>query len=238
MALLEDALDARGGLDRWRRLRRFTAHVSMDGALFARKGKARLLKNIVVEGCTRRQSLQITGFTAPDRRGLYDPDRVAVENSDGQLLEERRNPRLAFAGHSDQTPWDDLHLAYYCGYLTWNYLVTPFLFTGESFLTEELSPWRENEETWRRLKVVFPPHIATHCTEQVFYFDESGHERRVDYEAAILGGLRISQYSSAYQSFSGILIPTLCRSRVVGRNGATAKGRVVFDIEVFDALFE
>ena len=30
---------------------------------------------------------------------------------------------------------------------------TPFLFAMDGVATEELQPWRENGETWRRLKV-------------------------------------------------------------------------------------
>ena len=52
MTLLEDALNASGGMDRWHQLKRFTVHMSIDGALLARKGKAGLLKDVVAEGCT------------------------------------------------------------------------------------------------------------------------------------------------------------------------------------------
>jgi hypothetical protein len=238
MGLLLDALEACGGMDQWHRLQRFTVHLSIDGTLFARKGKAGLLRNIVVEGRTKQQALQITGFTAPDRRGLYDPDRVAIERSDGELLEERKNPRAAFVGHTDQTPWDSLHLAYYCGCLIWNYLTAPFLLADSDFQTEELSSWQEDDETWRRLRVVFPPRIATHGSEQIFYFDRNGLQRRVDYEGAVLGGVQITQDFRAHQNFSGILVPTLGRSRWVRPDGTVIPTPVALDIEIFDAVFE
>ncbi len=52
----------------------------------------------------------------------------------------------------------------------WTYLNTPFLFALDGVKTEEIEPWRENGETWRRLKVTFPPNIASHSTVQTFFF--------------------------------------------------------------------
>ncbi|MGH8639021.1 MAG: hypothetical protein ACREUZ_17950, partial [Burkholderiales bacterium] len=84
------------------------------------------------------------------------------------------HPRDSFADHGLDTPWDRLHLAYFAGYAMWTYLTTPFLFTMDGVSTEELPPWHENGETWRRLKVVFPPDIATHSTVQTFYVGSDG----------------------------------------------------------------
>jgi hypothetical protein len=39
--------------------------MSIDGILFAGKSRPDLLPDIVVVGSTRRQSLEIVGFTAP-----------------------------------------------------------------------------------------------------------------------------------------------------------------------------
>ena len=46
-------------------------------------------------------------------------------------------------------------LVYFAGYAMWTYLTTPFLFVMDGVATEELQPWHENGETWRRLKVTF-----------------------------------------------------------------------------------
>src|SRR3546814_20705780 len=83
-------------------------------------------------------------------------------------------------------PWDLLHLAYFCGYAGWNYLTTPFLFTYPGFETEEIEPWEEEGEIWRRLKVRFSPDIPTHCPEQIFHFDAKGLLRRLDYHSEVV----------------------------------------------------
>jgi hypothetical protein len=52
----------------------------------------------------REQSGTRTDATGSGRRVRYSPDRVAIENLDGELLSERRRPREAFAGHDLTTP--------------------------------------------------------------------------------------------------------------------------------------
>lgn len=115
MGLLDEVIETHGGIDRWARIRRFTVHASIDGALFARKGQAGSVKDVVLTGDTRQQRLCITGFTAPDRRAFYQPNRVAIESLDGVTLQQRIDPAASFCIHTDSTRWDDLHLAYVCG---------------------------------------------------------------------------------------------------------------------------
>ena len=238
MTLLEDALNASGGMERWHQLKRFTVHMSIDGALLARKGKAGLLKDIVAEGCTHTQSLRFTGFTAPDKRAVYRPDQVAIEGLNGDLLQVRSNPGAAFLGHTDTTPWDDLHLAYFCGFSIWNYLTTPFLLAHPDIKVEELPSWGEGDEAWRRLRAIFPASIVTHAPEQIFHFDREGLQRRLDYGTTDTGDAQIADYSSAHQKFSGIVVPTLRRSLRVGSDGTVITRPASVNIEIFDASFE
>jgi hypothetical protein len=237
MTLLDEVIEAHGGADRWAQLERFTVHASMDGSLFTRKGMPGTMKDLVLSGSTREQRLCITGFTAPEKRCIYRTDHVAIESLDGVILRTRDDPKSAFAGHTDETPWDDLHLGYFCGYATWNYLVAPFLFTRPGFQTEEVGPWQQDGETWRRLKVTFPSDIATHCPEQTFFFDEKGLQRRMDYKTVDTGNAHIVHYSWAHQSFCGIVIPTLRRAMRIGDDGTVISPAAV-NVEIFDAMFE
>src|SRR6202000_3085183 len=107
MTLLDEVLEACGGIEPWRRLTRFTLHLSIDGDLLARQGRAGDFKDLVAEGSTRAQAMQFTGFTAPDSRGLYQPDRVAIESLDGTVIEARQDPHADFVAHADGA-WDDL----------------------------------------------------------------------------------------------------------------------------------
>ena len=238
MALLSDVLQASGGLDLWRQMRRFTVHISIGGALCTRKCGATQLKDLVAEGSTQQQSLEITGFTATDRRALYRSDWVALEGPDGQLLQERRAPPAAFRGHMQSTHWDELQLAHYCGYLIWNYVAVPFILADSDVITEELESSDAHGESWRGLKVEFPPRVVTHSARQTFYFDREGLLRRVDYPAIDDDRTQIAQVFWEHQRFSGILVPTLCRISKVGVGGPLVAESPLVDIEIFDAVFE
>jgi hypothetical protein len=237
MTLLSEVIESHGGADLWRQLRRFSAHLSIDGVLLADKGKADTLKDVVVDGSTRDQFLRFTGFTAPDRRATYRPDRVTVESLDGEVLAARDEPRAAFAGHTDSTKWDDLHLAYFVGYTNWNYLTSPFLLAGEGFVSEELTPWQEDGQSWRRLNVTFPSRIATHSPEQTFYFDQQG-QRCVEYRTIAAGGARFVEYTWAQEEFSGIIVPTQRSAFRIASNGRVIADPPSVTVELHDAAFE
>lgn len=97
-----------------------------------------------------------------------------VEDEQGHLIEHRDDPRGAFEGQKYETPWDDLHVAYFDSYALWTHLTIPFLYTYPGFVTEELPPWHEGGEIWRPLKAIFPENIASHTREQILYFSKDG----------------------------------------------------------------
>jgi hypothetical protein len=129
-------------------------------------------------------------------------------------VESHDNPCAAFEVHGCKTQWDNLHLVYFSGYVMWTYLTSPFLLKLPNVRTEEFEPWEEQGDVWRRLKVTFPPEIATHSTEQIFY-DNTGLLRRQDYNADVLLGLPSANYASGHKEFSGLVIPA--RRRVYAR---------------------
>ena len=209
--LLKLAIEAHGGLSRWDAIRTLEAKMSITGAIWHVKQKPDIFRHVVVAMDTQTQRVELRPFTTPDRYFLFTPGRIAVESTDGRVLESRDNPRLSFAGHSQQTPWDDLHAAYFCSYALWTYFSTPFLYTYQGVVTEELSPWRENGEQWRRLKVTFPASIDTHSREQVSYFGPDGLLRRHDYTVDVMGGATGANYASNYRDFDGLIVPATRR---------------------------
>jgi hypothetical protein len=140
------------------------------------------------------QHVVYSPFISSKQRSVYAPNRTAaVETTDdGKIVESRDNPRAAFEGHGRETQWDNLHPIYFSGYAMWTYLTSPFPLKLPNVRTEEIEPWEGQGDVWRRLKATFPPEIATHSTEQVFYFDKTGLLRRQDYNATrtdVLSGL-------------------------------------------------
>jgi hypothetical protein len=201
------AINANGGLDRWRRMKTVSAHLLQGGVLWKVKGQDGVL------------------------------DRVAIETSDGQVVEERANPRESFRDHKWESPWDRLQLAYFAGYAMWTYMNGPFLFALPDVKTEELESWQENGEAWRRLKVTFPERIATHSAEQTFYFDRQGLLKRHDYDVNIAGGTPAAHYVSAPTDVSGIVVPTKHRIFPRQPDGSSAPAPVVVSIDISEIEF-
>ena len=235
--LVQLALDAHGGLECWRRFEKVSAHLRNDGVLWALKHQRGVIDDANVRVALRRQWASHSPFVEPNWRTSFEPHRVAIETTDGRVVEERLTPRNSFAGHALDTGWDRLHLAYFAGYAMWTYLNTPFVLALDGVATEELGPWRENGERWRRLKATFPESIATHNAVQTFYFGSDGLLRRHDYDADVLGGSPAAHYVHEYRDFSGIKVPTKRRVRVRRPDGTVAPGPLIVTIDLSAVQF-
>jgi hypothetical protein len=229
--LLDLALDGHGGLERWRRLETVTASMTVSGALFAFKGHPAGLGQVTVAADTTTPFATFTPFPSADR-ALFEFDRVAVTRGDSE--HERVDPRAACLDVGFDAPWDDLHLLYFVGYAVWNYLCTPFLLTWPDFVVDEIDPWQEGSETWRRLRVTFPPQVPTHNAEQVLYIDDAGLLRRLDYAPDILGSRPAAHYCHDHRDVEGLVVPT--RRRVYGRrdDGTPDTSLAVVEIDISD----
>ena len=127
--LLDLALQAHGGLERWSGVQSLDVHVSLTGGLYLIKGYPEGVPNVTMRIDARRPAVIISPYARPDHRGYFTPDRVWIEDRAGRVIDEREHPRDSFAGHVLETPWDQLHRLYFTSYAMWNYLTTPFLFT-------------------------------------------------------------------------------------------------------------
>jgi hypothetical protein len=120
----------------------------------------------------------------------------------------------------------------------WSYLTSPFSFAAPGFEAEELAPWQERGETWRRLKVTFPDHIASHSKEQTFYFDADGLIRRHDYVSEVLGSSSpAAHYSSEHREFDGIKVPTRRRVYLIGADGSVMEEPLIVSIDLDRVAF-
>ena len=238
--LLELAVAAHGGLDRFNQFKTVSAHLVLGGRMWSLKGWEAVLSNtrIRVTVDLHREYASLAPFQLPNLRTAFTPERVAVETTAGAVVKERTSPRAAFAGHTLQTPWDDLHFIYFASYAMWTYLTIPFSLSWAGFEVAEIEPWQEQGETWRRLKVKFPPHIASHSTEQTFYFGEDGVLRRHDYEVEISGNTPAAHYVSDYQDVSGIMIPTKRRVFTRKLDNSPALDTVLISIDLSEIRFD
>jgi hypothetical protein len=205
--LLNLAVTAHGGLERWHQVKAIKVAASITGAIWYVKGKGDVLKDVVMTIETKKERLTMD-FPGQNKRSLFEPRRVVLETSEGTLIEARDDPEKSFEGQQLETPWDDIHVAYFSGEALWTYLNTPFLYTHDGFITEEISSIEVEGEIWRRLKVTFPDDVKSHTREQISCFGPDGLLRRHDYTVDILGGATGLNYASDYRDVDGIIVPT------------------------------
>src|SRR5215472_5865060 len=105
--LLELALDAHGGLTRWRQAKSIDLKLSIGGPLWHAKGLPQSL-NVALHVEPSRKLVVASPFDGEDSTGYFTPDRVWVENAAGTVVQELTSPRRSFSGHDLMTPWSKL----------------------------------------------------------------------------------------------------------------------------------
>jgi hypothetical protein len=217
-------------------LKTVKARLSITGAIWQVKGKPDALKDISIEADLHNERL-ITHFNGQGLSTVFEPSRITVQTESGHLVDSRDDPRSAFRGHARETPWDDMHVAYFSSYALWNYLTIPFVYTYHGFVTEELAPWEENSEQWRPLKVIVPDSIASHSREQVAYFGPDGLLRRHAYTVDVMGGAAGLNYAADYRNVDGIVVPTKRRVYAPDANKQKIPEPVLVAIDIRDISF-
>ncbi|MGF9565004.1 hypothetical protein AAIH70_15930 [Neorhizobium sp. BT27B] len=235
-ALVSKIIDAHGGLQQWRKFSSLRARLNQGGALWTLKGHPTTLSVTTVTVDLRREWASHSPFGPEAMLSSFEPGRVALSNADGEVLEELLDPRSTFAGHTLETPWNELQLAYFAGCAMWTYLNMPFLLAHEGVEAEELPDWSENGETWHRLKITFPADILSHSAVQTIYFDDAGLLKRHDYDVEIAGGTPGAHYISGYIDVQGIKIPTSRRIYPRQADGRSLPEPLVVSIELSDIV--
>lgn len=232
--LIDAVLEAHGGIEQWKHTSEISVRQRLGGVLWTMKGFAGALDGATVTVQTAREHTSHAPFLEPGLRSIFTADRVSIENADESEVGELRDPRSSFAGHELTTPWDRYQLAYFAGYAMWTYLTEPASLILPGVATEEIDPWTEDGEKFRRLHVSYPPHIATHSSQQTLYIDGDGLIRRRDYDVDVAGGAACAHYTSEHQEFSGLVFPT--RRVVYGRdeNNTKVQDPVIVSIELSD----
>jgi nicotinamidase-related amidase len=233
--LLKLAMDAHGGLRRWQQVSRLHVTCSVGGTTWPSDG---VLDQTVAVVDTQSQYVSYEPFGRVGQRSTYTPQRVAIVDAGNSVVAESDDPHRLYDTVDDAADWGPLHKAFFAGYAMWTYMSLPFRLAEPGFQVEEMDPWLEGGQAWRRLRAHFPDHIVTHGTLQTFYFGADDFLlRRHDYDVAVLGGQSTSHYCTGFTSFDGLIFPT--KRWVVPRNidDTTLKGPklVTIDIQSIEA---
>jgi hypothetical protein len=230
--LLSEALDAHGGLAKWRSCDGLSSTIVSGGALWGMKGVHMDATPRVAKTKFRSQRTTIAPFGEPGWRMEFVPERVAILNGQDELVAGRDRPREAFAGHLADTAWDPLHLAYFNGYAMWLYHAAPFVLAEPGFEMVGIPALTQDGETLRGLRVRFPGHIHTHSTEQEFYFGPDGLLRRLDYQVQVAGGFGAAHMLSDYVDVDGLRFPGKRRAFTKAADGAPQLGSITVSVDL------
>ena len=235
--LLAEVLAAHGGVSRWNEFSRVEATIVTGGKLWPIKGQPQdaTPRRMTVE--LHRQWASVQPFGAPDQKTDFTTDRVAIEKLDGRVVAELHNPRESFAGHELESPWNPLQRAYFNGYALWNYLTAPFLMSLPGVSVEEIDPVTEHGETWRGLRLRYPPNFASHSAVEEFYVDSKHLIRRHDYRVDVAGGFPAIHYTDDVVEFDGIKVPTKRRAYRCDITGRILPDELMVAIDLNDVRF-
>jgi hypothetical protein len=233
--IIEQVIEAHGGVDRWKALEAVEATISVRGFLFKAKRRP-ILNRIRVRASARVPEFTFYDVPQTGQNSVFLGDEeVRIVGVDNQVVESRSQPRDAIRSLRRQLYWDALDFAYFGGYATWNYLVTPFLFLKDGFHFDKLEPLPQMPEFPLRLQVSFPDSLPTHCTKQTFYFDRDYLLRRLDYTAEVVSRLaHAAHICDNYQDFDGIKIPTRRRVLPLFFSSKPLSGLVIVAIDVHE----
>lgn len=236
--LQQQMLEAHGGLERFRRFSFLTARLHQFGILWDLKGKPDTLTHANVRVNLREENVSHWPFHPTQSRSCFTPDEVTIETPEGEFVDKLSQPRASFAGFAMETHWSDPQLAYFAGYTMWTYLTSPFILALPGVVAEEIAPWSEQGETWRRLRVTFPATIATHSKEQTFYIGSDGLIRRHDYEVEIQGNNAAARYLLEPVTVEGIVLPSKFRVYPRKPDNTPATEPLIVGVDLSDYRFE
>jgi hypothetical protein len=219
-SLLDEVLEAHGGIARWRAARSISARVRTGGFLPRTRMPGNRLADYRVTVDVAAPRAVLDPFPRDGQRGVFERGEARIESSSGEAIDSRADPRPAFrglAGLRRNLRWDALDTVYFAGYTMWNYLTTPLLLTRDGVEVREGEDWGEGDDRWRRLEVSFPAEIDTHSSRQTMYFDARRVLRRHDYVAEVVGRwARAAHYCDEHAQAGGLVFPTRRWVRPVG----------------------
>lgn len=225
--LVERAIAAHGGLERWQAVQRIDLRVHRArGSLLTIKGRGRTFEMPCdIHTYPHDRRTEFLDYPGHDQRTIFRDRDVSVEQPPGHVIVKSPDHRRTFAGLRKLRRWTPLDPAYFFGYAVWHYHALPFTLLSARLVR----PLRQG--SLAGVDVEFAPGVPTHCRRQRFWFDSSSRLVRHDYVADVIGPwARGSHLWEHFESVGGLLIAR--RRRVVGRVFGRPTRVVVLDVQL------
>ncbi|PWG61972.1 hypothetical protein [Sediminicurvatus halobius] len=209
MSDLDRVIDAHGGRERWQGMSRLLATLSLGGMEFVAHFQPRPFREVEVTLDPRAFRVTCTPFPNPGCVGVFDPQRVRLEDEDGGALEERAAPARIARSLRHWFLWDSLDVLYVSGMTLWHSLLLPLILARSGVACEPLGPVTTDAGRWQRYDVRFPADLPLPAAQQTLYTDGAGVIRRVDYAPVTYGSvMRVAQLLEGHESVDGRIIAT------------------------------
>jgi hypothetical protein len=231
--LLNYVIEAHGGLKPWESATTVEADVTYGGPFWELKGVPDFVGTDHVTADIHRQHAILR---QPGGRVIEfdkDVDTVTVTHPDG-ALENLKHPRSSFDGYTMENRWSTAQAGYFRAYASWCHLIEPYLYIYPGVQTREIEPWVEDGQSWRGLAVTFPTTIDTHNTTQLYYFDDAGLQRRIDYQPEVNGGSPTAHYDTQHARFNGVMVTTARRIHLRNNDRTPDRSWVPITIDFAD----
>ena len=137
MSLLEEAIAAHGGLERWREIDSIDISLRVGGIAMPTKGQPTITRNFSATADTHRPHVELHGI------GTFDGHQP-------------RPPGMA-----RRMRWNVADAVHFTGYALWGYLTAPFLFAEQDVRVTELPRRRLRVELPARSPPTAPFRLST-----------------------------------------------------------------------------
>src|SRR5262249_4315903 len=114
-ALLDEVLEAHGGLDRWRGARTVHARVRAGGLLIRTRVPGNRFADSDITVDVQEPRTVFDSFPRDGQRGVFERGKVRMESHDNEVLSSRAEARAAFFGRAGlrrNLRWDPLDSVY------------------------------------------------------------------------------------------------------------------------------
>jgi len=177
-------------------------------------------------------ALSLGGTLAPARADAEPPKSV-------WLVADLYKPRVVWSPDdgdrmATDAEWGAEQTSWFSGDAAWSDLIQPFVYTYPGFECEEIAPWEEGGEQWRRLKISAP---GSHAGEQTAYFGPESLLRRLDYQLDADGSMPCASYTGGYRNVDGIVVPTRRLICARGEDGQRLPLPPLFTIDIDHIAF-
>jgi hypothetical protein len=234
--LLEQVLEAHGGLRQWQRLSDLVTGVQMEGHLCPRGSASTSIPESQGFFSLRQQNIVLV-IDGGSQTISIEPDLVtSIENRGPRLktlsIHELPSGVVSFDDRSEL-----LRTAYVLGFAIRHYVTAPFLYLSPGFNTEEVASWNGDGEAWRVLKISFPSNIEARTRVQYAYYGQDGLLRRTRYKLDGSDSMECVNYVSSYDQVNGIWLPVSREISVCDSEGVRLPNQVLAKIRLLNPFF-